>query len=303
MPSYNAEIDDHVEDGDRTRSSLMRHLTSTKSCLLISVILLITLFFVMHGMPSSDSGNIEDEIEPISKSGFKGICIFDIDCTLNRMREATAETCGLPKGTKLPSDPVCYGCVGLDPPKRREMAGNDSFVAPFAKKAIDGCLERGLDVAISTARACDGPIVPRRLDYLKRLGLPERVVRPDGSRGPNFMCPAIQSRNNSANKFTVLDHQLKLRGIPYHRAIFFDDSGRARDGVQTHLPELNFQLASPNCEGKWCVQCCGVTEQVFKDGMAKIERYLNDDKEAGDKKVKKPDDAATTTPKPSTKSA
>eukprot|EP00760_Papus_ankaliazontas_P035682 PhM_4_TR7977/c0_g1_i1/m.103716 len=202
-----------------------------------------------------------------SASQAAGLCIFDIDGTLTRQRNATAKSCG--SNQPLPWDPPCRECVGAFPAVRREIVGKHSYPAPYALPGIQACMANNYQVGVATARPCDGATVQARLHWLQRLGAPASLVTPDGKPGPNFMCAAAPGKDNVLKKSGAIKTLMDRYNVPAERTIFYDDVQRALTAAKASIPGLKTQMASTHCKGKWCAEGCGLSKKEFEAGFAK----------------------------------
>jgi len=163
-----------------------------------------------------------------------GVCIFDIDDTLNRGWFASASRCGV---SQLPATP--------------------KFVATFGAQAVQGCLDNGFAIAIASAEPAIVVNVLGRKDWLNKVN-------------PNFndtffATPAFQF--GSSDKAPMIKNIMSYFNIvDVNCAVLYDDAsvnGKAAAQVGIH-----WVMASAACQGnQLCPTACGLGQSEFNQGV------------------------------------
>lgn len=167
-----------------------------------------------------------------------GVCIFDIDDTLNRGLLASASGCGV---DALPNNP--------------------EYVAVAGSRAVQGCLDNGYEVAIATAEHKFVVDLLSRQKFLSDLN-------------PTVFTPGFFS--SAAFQYGNSDKSISIQAIgEYYNVsnncmLLFDDA--ASNGKTAMDMGVNWVEASEACRGnQLCPTACGISEAEYLRGMQLLQ--------------------------------
>lgn len=154
--------------------------------------------------------------------------------------------------------------------------------APYARKAIDYCRDKGAQIVIATAETCSYFNHPTQQKFLREIGIRDNDLQfCDECRGikknscpkncvlQNGSCRSVSDKNGSIKGPMIQKILSKFPEVDKDKVIFFDDLNANLQATENL--GIKTQLASSNCNGYTCNKATGLTHEEFKKGMSKVD--------------------------------
>ncbi len=195
------------------------------------------------------------------------VCIFDIDNTLTHGADATNELCCPDKHPKCLLDQDKY-----QPSWPETGSGTSKSVL----RTIHKCKQKGYDIAIATAESGNESLNDKQRDFIQQVVGEDLVDTPMYQNActaqgvhdidcstQNHLCCEHEYKDKTEMYRNIMKHQnIDQDSDDWKKSIVFDDD---ESNIQTAIL-MGFQTcqASPQCDGTYCDQGCGIMDYCLR---------------------------------------